>query len=67
VQEAEELLAAIAANPGATVVLRAQKIHTALWQVLIAAHARVAGAAPDDFSAKFIMPLLAGASGAPAR
>ncbi len=59
VEEAEALLRALADAPESRVVLAAERIHTAIWQVLLALRPRVAGAAPDPFSARHLLPLLA--------
>ncbi|GAU86474.1 hypothetical protein [Bosea sp. BIWAKO-01] len=58
VEEAETLLRAVTENPGDTVVLSAGQIHTALWQVLMATRPVIEGEAPNDFSARFILPFI---------
>lgn len=59
VDEAEALLSALSASPQSRVVLAAERIHTALWQVLVAMRPAVIGEAPDRFSSDYILPLLA--------
>ncbi|RDJ20854.1 hypothetical protein DWF00_28335 [Bosea caraganae] len=59
VDEAEALLAALSESPQNRVVLAAERIHTALWQVLVALRPSVLGEAPDRFSAEYILPLIA--------
>jgi hypothetical protein len=56
VEEAETLLAALHAAPESRVVLAAERVHTSLWQVLLALRPEVEGEAPDPFSAQFILP-----------
>ena len=58
VDEAETLFAALSVSPQSQVILAAERIHTALWQVLIALRSNVAGDAPDRFSAEYILPLI---------
>lgn len=59
VDEAETLLEALSAAPESRVVLAAERIHTSLWQVLLALSPDVTGEAPDHFSTQFILPLIA--------
>lgn len=65
VDEAEALLSALSASPQSRVVLAAERIHTALWQVLVAMRPAIAGEAPDRFSADYILPLIARKDEAP--
>ncbi len=59
VDEAEALLSALSIAPQSRVVLAAEHVHTALWQVLVALRPTVIGGAPDRFSADYILPLIA--------
>ncbi|HEV7321815.1 MAG TPA: hypothetical protein VGO04_24690 [Ensifer sp.] len=59
VDEAETLLSALSAAPHRRVVLDAERMHTALWQVLLAMRPTISGEAPDRFSADYILPLIA--------
>ena len=65
VDEAEALLSALSDHPTRGVVLAAERIHTALWQVLAACAPRVSGEAPDAFSQQFLVPFVALGRGAP--
>lgn len=56
VEEAETLLRALDKLPQPEVVLAAERIHTALWQVLMAARPRLHGDPGDDFVAGFLLP-----------
>lgn len=59
VDEAEALLSALSASSQCRVILAAERIHTALWQVLVALRPDIEGEAPDRFSADYILPLIA--------
>ena len=58
VAEAEILLSALLEAPDSRVVLAAERIHTALWQVLLAMRPDIEGKAPDGFAAKHLLPLI---------
>lgn len=58
VEEAETLLRVVSENPGLPIFLSASQIHTALWQLLIAMRPAIEGTAPNDFSARFILPFI---------
>ncbi len=58
VEEAEPMLAALIEAPSRTVVLEAERLHTALWQVLIALKPKLEGLPPDPFVVRHIMPLV---------
>jgi len=58
VEEAEPLLAALTEAPGRPVVIEAERLHTALWQILIALRPVVVGTPKDTFVMQHIMPLL---------
>lgn len=64
VGEAEILLSALLESPQSRVVLAAERIHTALWQILIAMRPHVEGRPPDGFSGTHILPLIIGGDGA---
>lgn len=64
VEEAEPMLAALLESPGRVVVLEAERLHTALWQVLIALRPRVQGLPKDTFVMRHIMPLVLESTGA---
>ena len=59
VDEADALLSALSSAPQRRVVLAAERIHTALWQVLVAMRPTVVGEAPDRFSVDYVLPLIA--------
>jgi hypothetical protein len=57
--EAETLLALVEAHPGVSVdIARADQVHTALWQVLMAFGTDVVGTPDDPFVARWILPHL---------
>jgi hypothetical protein len=58
VEEAEPLLAALAERPDRLVVLEAERLHTALWQILIALKPRLEGTSADAFVVQHILPLV---------
>ena len=58
VEEAEVLLAAIMEAPGRPVAIEADRVHTALWQVLIAFKPPIAGQPDDAFVMRYVMPLV---------
>jgi hypothetical protein len=60
VEEAEKLLSLLVSHPDAAVVLEAETIHTALWQVLLAARPTVEGEPRQIFCAQHVMPLIVG-------
>lgn len=64
VEEAETVLAALLASPDPLVILAAERIHSAIWQVLLAARAPLQGDPPNDFAGRFVVtairPPLAG-------
>lgn len=60
VEEAETLLSLLQGNAGAAVDLAAAgRIHTALWQVLLALRPVLVGAPADPFSRQWLVPALA--------
>lgn len=63
--EAEALLSALSDHPAKSVVLAAERIHTAVWQVLAACAPRMRGKAPDAFSQQFLVPFAALGRAAP--
>lgn len=65
VGEAETLLSALSDYPERSVVLAAEHIHTAVWQVLAACAPRMRGKAPDTFSQQFMVPFAALGCAAP--
>jgi hypothetical protein len=58
VEEAEPLLAALAEAPDRLVVLEAERLHTALWQVLMALKPRLQGQPKDTFVLQYVLPLV---------
>jgi hypothetical protein len=60
VEQAETLLSLLLSHSGATVVLEAETIHTALWQVLLAVQPSVEGEPLQPFCAQHVMPLIGG-------
>lgn len=58
VEEAESLLAALIEVPERVVALEAERVHTALWQVLIALKPSIEGRPKDAFVMQHIMPLV---------
>ena len=58
VEEAELLLSAVLDAPQAVVVVKAQKVHTALWQILLAVRPRIEDTAGTGFEALHIVPLI---------
>ena len=60
VEEAENLLSLLLSHPEAAVVLEAETIHTALWQVLLAVRPSVEGKPLQAFCAHHVMPLIVG-------
>ena len=60
VEEAEKLLSLLLSHPDAAVVLEAETIHTALWQVLLAVRPSVEGKPLQPFSAQYVMPSIVG-------
>lgn len=58
VEEAEPLLAALNEAPSRTVVLEADRLHTALWQVLLAFKPAIKGQPKDTFVIRHVMSLV---------
>lgn len=58
VEEAEPLLEALTEAPGRIVVLEADRLHTALWQVLIARKPVIEGQPKDAFVIQHLIPLV---------
>ncbi|WP_421695979.1 hypothetical protein [Aestuariivirga sp.] len=60
VEEAETLLTALLEEPGRVVQMEAGKLHTALWQVLLAVRPQIQGRTGDAFADLHILPLING-------
>lgn len=60
VEEAETLLAALLEDRERTVVITAEAVHTALWQVLIALGPRIEGRPADEFVLRHVLPAMPG-------
>ncbi|WP_457584526.1 hypothetical protein [Ensifer canadensis] len=59
VEEAEELLTVLEANPQLPVSLKhAGQIHTALWQLIILSGCDLQGEPSSDFAARHLLPAL---------
>jgi hypothetical protein len=60
VEEAETLLAALVEDPSRRVALDTTRLHTALWQVLLALHPPIARTPDDPFIGNHLLPWLLG-------
>lgn len=58
VEEAEPLLTALLDDPARSVAIEAEKVHTALWQVLLATRPQIEGVFGDTFVARHILSML---------
>ncbi len=58
VDEAERLLAALLDNPALLVVIDSDKVHTALWQVLMAVRPAIRVERADRFFREHLLPLM---------
>lgn len=59
VEEAEELLAVLEANPSLPISLvEAGQIHTALWQLIFVTGRDLLGEPASDFAARHLLPAL---------
>lgn len=58
VDEAERLLAALLDDPSRTVVIDSNKVHTALWQVLMALLPAIRVERADRFFCEHLLPLM---------
>jgi hypothetical protein len=59
IEEAEQLVSCLSDHPGLAVDLaRAEKIHTALWQVLLMVRPTISGSPRSEFAALRLVPIL---------
>jgi hypothetical protein len=65
VEEAETLLAALLDNPSRTVAIEADRLHTALWQVLMAIKPQIDAQPEDAFVSGYLLPLVLDAEARP--
>jgi hypothetical protein len=66
VEEAEPLLAALAERSDRVVILEAERLHTALWQILLALKPKLEGRPKDAFVLQHILPLVIDSGALPA-
>lgn len=65
VEEAESLLAALLDDPTRVVAIEAGRLHTALWQVLMAIKPQVEAHGQDAFVSGYLLPLVLDAEARP--
>lgn len=58
VDQAERLLAALLDDPSRTVVINSDRVHTALWQVLMALRPVIRVERADRFFCEHLLPLM---------
>jgi hypothetical protein len=65
VEDAETLLAALLDDPSRMVTIQTGKLHTALWQVLMATRPRIEADTQDAFVSSYLLPLVLDADAGP--